>query len=146
MSKDIKLRKARISKIIQSGGSFSSWLGKKALKSIPIPLARYNLPRLLNNLTLNIINKFGRKISAKGVVRPEKGFTLFILNKAANHIIKIIKSLETGSKTLNRKTRRRLSWSFVSTFSCFISTTNDFFSSKRYKWNRSKKSRKRIYE
>ena len=35
MSTDIKLSKAQISKIIQSGGSFGSWLGnlgKKALK------------------------------------------------------------------------------------------------------------------
>ena len=27
-----------------------------------------------------------------------------------------------------------ISWSFVSTFSCFISTTSNFFSSKKYKW------------
>ena len=37
MSADIKLNKAQISKIIQSGGSFGSWignLGKKALETI----------------------------------------------------------------------------------------------------------------
>ena len=37
MSTDIKLSKAQISKIIQSGGSFGSWfgnLGKKALKTL----------------------------------------------------------------------------------------------------------------
>ena len=42
MSTDIKLIKAQISKIIQSGGSFGSWLGnlwEKALKNIAIPLA-----------------------------------------------------------------------------------------------------------
>ena len=42
MPTDIKLIKAQISKIIQSGGSFGSWLdnlGKKALKNIAIPLA-----------------------------------------------------------------------------------------------------------
>ena len=45
MSTDIKLSKAQISKIIQSGGSFRSWLanlGKKALANGAIPLARDN--------------------------------------------------------------------------------------------------------
>ena len=40
MSTDIKLSKAQISKIIQSGGSFGSWLanlGKKALTNVAIP-------------------------------------------------------------------------------------------------------------
>ena len=47
MSTDIKLSKAQISNIIQSGRSFGSWfanLGKKALTNIAIPLARDNLP------------------------------------------------------------------------------------------------------
>ena len=47
MSTDIKPSKAQIPKIIQSGGSFCSWLGnlgKKALTNIAIPLARDNLP------------------------------------------------------------------------------------------------------
>ena len=47
MSTDIKLSKAEISKIIQSGGSLVSWLGnlgKKALTNIAILLARDNLP------------------------------------------------------------------------------------------------------
>ena len=49
-----QLRKTQISKIIQSGGMFGSWLGKfgkKALKNIAIPLARDNLARLVSNLT-----------------------------------------------------------------------------------------------
>ena len=40
MSTDIKLSQAQISKMIQSGGSFGSWLGnlvKKALTNIDIP-------------------------------------------------------------------------------------------------------------
>ena len=92
LSKDIKLSKAQISKINQWGGSFSSWLanlGKKALTNIAIPLARDNLPRLVSNLTSNGINKFERKISGKGAVRAEKGFTLFIPNK---DIIILLKS------------------------------------------------------
>ena len=97
MSTDVKLRKARISKIIQSGGSFDPFLGnlgKKALTNIAIPLARDNLPGLVSNLTSNAINKLERKISGKGAVRAEKGFTLFISSKDMNGIIKIIKSLE----------------------------------------------------
>ena len=46
----MKLSKSQISKIIQSGGSFGSWLGnlgKKALINIDIPLARDNLPGLV---------------------------------------------------------------------------------------------------
>ena len=42
MSADIKLSKAQITKIIQSGRSFGCWLanlGKKALANVPIPLA-----------------------------------------------------------------------------------------------------------
>ena len=49
-----KLSKAQISKTIQSGGSFDSWLanlGKRALTNVAIPLARENLPGLVNNLT-----------------------------------------------------------------------------------------------
>ena len=42
MATDIKLSKAQISKIIESGGSFGSWLadlGRKALNKVAIPLA-----------------------------------------------------------------------------------------------------------
>ena len=84
MSTDIKLSKTQISKIIQSGGSFGSWLGnsgKKALTNIAVPLATDNLPGLVSKLTLNAINKFERKISSKGAVRAGKGFTLFISNE-----------------------------------------------------------------
>ena len=97
MSTDIKLSKAQISKIIKSGKSFGFWLdnlGKKALTNIAIPLARDNLPGLVSNLTSNTINKFEGKVSEKGAVRAEKGFTLFISNENMNGIITIIKLLE----------------------------------------------------
>ena len=58
MPTDIKLSKAQLSKIIQSGGSFGSWLGnlgKKALTNIAIPLVRDNLPGLVSNLILNAL-------------------------------------------------------------------------------------------
>ena len=75
MSTDIKLSKAQISKIIQSGGSSGSWignLGKKVLTNIAIPLARDNLHGLISNLTSNAINKFERKISGKGALSAGK--------------------------------------------------------------------------
>ena len=65
MSTDIKLNKAQISKTIQSGVSFGSWLGnlgKKSLKNVAIPLVRDNLPGLVRNLTSNAINKFKEKV------------------------------------------------------------------------------------
>ena len=64
MSTDTKVSKAQISKIIQSGGFFYSWLGnlgKGALTNIAILLARDNLPILVSNLTSNAINKFEKK-------------------------------------------------------------------------------------
>ena len=51
MSTNLKLNKAQTSKILQSGGFFCSWLGnlgKKALTSIAVPLARDNLPGLVS--------------------------------------------------------------------------------------------------
>ena len=97
MSTDIKLSEAQISKLIQSGGFFGSWLGnvgKISLTNIAIPLGRDNLPGLVSNLTSNAINKFARKLNGKGAVREGKRFTLFVLNEDVNDIIKIIKLLE----------------------------------------------------
>ena len=53
MSTVVKLSKAQIFKMIQSGGSFDSWLanlGKKALTNVVISLAGDNLPGLVRNL------------------------------------------------------------------------------------------------
>ena len=60
MSTNIKLNKAQISKIIQPGGSFLSWLGdlgKKALTNIAIPLATDNLAGLVKRFALFISNE-----------------------------------------------------------------------------------------
>ena len=101
MSTDIKLSKARISKIIQSGGFLGSWLGKtiselgkKVVTDLAIPFARDNLAGLVSSITSNTINKFEKEVNGKGDVRAVKGFTLFISNEDMNDIIKIIKSLE----------------------------------------------------
>ena len=107
ISTGIKLSKPQISKRIQFGESFSSWLGnlgKKELTNIGIPLARDNLPGLISNLTLNAINKFERKIRGKGTVRVGKGFTLFISNEDINHIIKIKKLLEDSGGSIDEVT------------------------------------------
>ena len=89
-------------------------MGKKALANTAISFARDNLPGLVNNLTLNAINEFDRKITGKGAAIVEKGFTLFILNEDMNDIIKIIKSLEDSwvwiggvSETVKHKIKKQ---------------------------------------
>ena len=52
------------------------------------------LAKLATRTASSILAKFERKISGKGVVRAEKGFTLFISNKDMNDIIKFVESLE----------------------------------------------------
>ena len=121
MSTDINFSKGQISKIIQLGGSFGSWLGdlgNKALTNITILLVRSNLPGLVSNLTSNAINKFERKISGKGAVIAGKRFTLFILHEDMNDIIKIIKSLDLGvlidgvTETVKHEEEKTRKWIF----------------------------------
>ena len=56
ISEDITLSKPQVSKIIQSGGPFGSWLSnlgkKKALTNVAISLAKDILPGLVSNLAL----------------------------------------------------------------------------------------------
>ena len=64
MSPDIKLSKTQISKIMQWGGSFGSWLAnldKKALTIFAISLSRDNLPGIVSNLASNAINHLKEK-------------------------------------------------------------------------------------
>ena len=68
MPTDIKLSKAQVSKIIQSGESFSSWLdnlGKKAPANFAIPWATENLRGLVSNLTANAIKSLEKKKKKK---------------------------------------------------------------------------------
>ena len=104
MSTDRKLSKPQISKIIQLGGYFGSWLenlGKKALTNITISLARDHLSGWVSNLTSKAINTFDRKISAKRAFRAGKGFTLFISNEDMNGVTKVIKSLEDSGALID---------------------------------------------
>ena len=58
MLADIKLCKAQISTIIETGGSFSIWLsnlGEKTLTNAPIPLAKDHLTGLVSKLASNAI-------------------------------------------------------------------------------------------
>ena len=75
MSTDVKLSKAQISKIIQSGGFLGPWLnklGRKVVTDLAIPFARNKLPELVSTIASNAINKFERRISGKGAVRAGK--------------------------------------------------------------------------
>ena len=59
----------------QSGGFLRIMLGnlgKIVITDLTIPLAKDNLTRLVNNLALNAIKKFQRKVSGKGAVRAGK--------------------------------------------------------------------------
>ena len=72
MSIDIKLSIAQITKAIQSGGSFGSWLanlGKKTLTKVAIPLARDNLPGFVAS---NAINKFEKNLLEKELWEQKK--------------------------------------------------------------------------
>ena len=99
MLTDIKLSKAQIPKIIQSGRSFGFWLanlGKEALANVVLlQLDISYLDQL--GIASNAINKFERKIREKIDVRVGKGFNLFISNEDMNDIFKIIKSLEDSN-------------------------------------------------
>ena len=63
------------------------------------------LPGLVSNLALNSSSNatdiVGRKASGKGAVRARKGFTLFLLNKDMDDIIKIVLSLEKSGPIID---------------------------------------------
>ena len=80
-------------------------------------------------------------------MRIGRRITSFISNEDINDTVIIINSLEDSNVLIDgvteivkdevRKTGRWIFLSFVSTFSCSISVTTDFSSSKRYNWKRS---------
>ena len=77
-STDIKLIKAQISKIIQSGRFLRNMLGnlgKNVITDFAMPLAKDNLPGLVSNLASNAINKSEIKIRGKKAARAGKGLT-----------------------------------------------------------------------
>ena len=79
---------------------------------------------------------------------------LFISNEDMNDIIKIIKSSQDSgvliagvTETVKHETKNKKTdiLELCSTFSCYISTTRNFFSHKRFNLKRIYKSRKRIH-
>ena len=91
MSTDLKLSKARISKIIQSGGVLGSLLSKLAslLMKVTIPLAK------------NVLAPLGITAAASAVdagipkkIHGSATTTLIILNEETNDIMKIAQLLK----------------------------------------------------
>ena len=94
MSTDIKISKAQITKIIQSGGFLGSLLRKLAgpLTKVAVPLAKNILAPLGVTAAASAIDAgIQKKIHGSGTT------TLIISNKEMNDIIKIIQYLEDSN-------------------------------------------------
>ena len=94
MSTDLKLSKAQISKIIQSGGFLGSLLSKLAgpLMKVAIPLAKSVLAPLgITNAASAIDLGIQKKIQGSGKI------ALIISNKEMNDIMKIVQALEDSN-------------------------------------------------
>ena len=89
MSTDIKLSKAQISKIIQSGEFVGSLLSKIAGKKVTVLLAKNILAPLGITAAASAIDAgIQKKIHGSGTT------TLIISNEEMNDIIKIVQALE----------------------------------------------------
>ena len=102
MSTDIKLSKAQITKIIQSGGFLGSLLSKLAgpLMKIAAPLAKNILAPLGITAAASAIDAgIQNKIYGSGTT------TLIISNEEMNDIMKITQALEDSNILLKRVTR-----------------------------------------
>ena len=111
MSTDLKLSKAQISKIIQSGGFLGSLLSKLAgpLMKVAIPLAKNVLAPLGITAAASAIDAgIQKKIHGSGTT------TLIISNEEMNDIMKIVQALEDSnillkevSKTVENETKEQ---------------------------------------
>ena len=109
MSTDLKLSKAQISKIIQSGGFLGSLLSKLAgpLMIVAAPLAKNILAPLGITAAASAIDAgIQKKIHGSGTT------TLIISNEEMNDIMKIVQALEDSntlpkgfSKTIKNETK-----------------------------------------
>ena len=101
MSTNVKLSKAQISKMIQSGGFLGSLLSKIAgpLMKVVVPLAKYILAPLVLKAAASAIDaRIQKKIHGSGTT------TLLISNKEMNDIMKIVKALkQLKTKQKNKK-------------------------------------------
>ena len=100
MSTDLKLSKAQISKIIQSGGSLGSLLSKLAgpFMKVDVTLAR-NILLGITATALAIDAGIQKKIHGSGTT------TLKISNEEMNDIMKIAQALEDSTIFLKRVTK-----------------------------------------
>ena len=98
MSTEIKLSKAQIFKIVQSGGLLGSLLSKLAglLMKVAVPLAK-NILALLGITAAAAAIDAGMQNNIHGSVET----TLIILNKEMNDIKKIVQTLEDSHILLN---------------------------------------------
>ena len=110
MLTDIKLSRAQLSKIIQSGGCPGKTLGnmmgnlhKKALIDLAVPLVKDVLHKLATKATSFRFDKFERKISGRGAIRAGKEFPLFISNEDMD-IIQTVESLEKSGLLIDGAT------------------------------------------
>ena len=111
MSTDLKLSKAKISKIIQSGGFLGSLLSKLAdpLMKVAIPLAKNVLAPLGITAAASAIDAgIQKKIHGSGTT------TLIISNEEMNDIMKIVQALENSNilrkgvtKTIKNETKEQ---------------------------------------
>ena len=102
MSTDIKLSKAQITKIIQSGGFLGSLLSKLAgqLMKVAVPLAKNILAPLGMTAAASAIDAgIQKKIHGSGAT------TLIISNKEINDIMKIVQALEDSNILLKGVTK-----------------------------------------
>ena len=111
VSTELKLSKAQISKIIQSGGFLGSLLSKLAgpLMKVAIPSAKNVLAPLGITAAASAINaEIQKKIHGSGAT------TLIISNEKMNNIMKIVQTLEDSNillkgvtKTINNETKEQ---------------------------------------
>ena len=111
MSTDIKLSKAQITKIIQSGGFLGSLLSKLAgpLMKVAVPLAKNILPPLGITAAASAIDAgIQKKLHGSGTT------TLIIYNEKMNGIMKITQALEDSNillkgvaKTIENETKNK---------------------------------------
>ena len=97
MSIDIKLSKAQISKVIQSGGFLDSLLSKTAgpLIKVALPLAKDILAPLGITAAASVIDAgVQKKIHGSGAT------TLIISKEEMNYIMKIVQALEDSNISL----------------------------------------------
>ena len=114
MSTDLKLSKAQISKIIQSGGFLGSLLSKLAgpLMKVAIPLVKDVLAPLGITAAASVIDAgIQKKIHGSGTT------TLIISNEEINDIIEIVQALEDSiillkgvTKTIKNEVKEQKGW------------------------------------